>query len=205
SETFCLLKTAGQLYLHGHPVDFQAVNGNGHIVTNLPAYPWDRKRLNWQESRLSHNWRFRVYPNHELLGSRMLEASDLEPGWRNVLESRHVPWLSDHRVSGEVVFPCAGYIAMIHEAMRQLSNNNECTIQNLSMQVPLIVPRVEPIEILTTAKRIRVNDRVESDWFEFAIMSYNGTEWIRHAFGRAKSGVDKVDSEPRVPRDFPRR
>ncbi|EAW17052.1 type I polyketide synthase [Aspergillus fischeri NRRL 181] len=205
SETFCLLKTAGQLYLHGHSVDFQAVNGKGDIVTNLPAYPWDRKSLNWQESRLSRNWRFRAHPNHELLGSRILEASDLEPGWRNVLETRNVPWLLDHRVSGEVVFPCAGYIAMIHEAMRQLSNNNECTIQNLSMQVPLILPRSEPIELLTTARHIRVNDRVESEWHEFAIMSYNGTEWIRHAFGRAKSGVNKVDSELRGPQDFPRR
>jgi acyl transferase domain-containing protein len=205
SETCCLLKTAGQLYLHGHPVNFQALNGKGDVVTNLPAYPWDRKSLNWQESRLSRNWRFRAHPNHELLGSRMLEASDLEPGWRNVLETRNVPWLLDHRVSGEVVFPCAGYIAMIHEAMRQLSNNNECTIQNLSMQVPLILPRSDPIELLTTARHVRVNDRVESEWYEFAIMSYNGTEWIRHAFGRAKSGVNKVDSELRVPQDFPRR
>ncbi|KAF7158736.1 hypothetical protein CNMCM5623_003900 [Aspergillus felis] len=205
SQSRCLLKTVGQLYLHGHPVNFQAVNGKGNIVTNLPAYPWDRKSLNWQESRLSRNWRFRVHPNHELLGSRMLEASDLEPGWRNVLDTRNVPWLLDHRVSGEVVFPCAGYIAMIHEAVRQLSNSNECTIQNLSMQVPLILPRSDPIELLTTARHVRVNDRVESEWYEFAIMSYNGTEWIRHAFGRAKSGVNKVDSELRAPQVFPRR
>ncbi|GFF99742.1 nonribosomal peptide synthetase 14 [Aspergillus udagawae] len=205
SQARCLLKTAGQLYLHGHPVDFQAVNGKGNIVTNLPAYPWDRKSLNWQESRLSRNWRFRAHPNHELLGSRMLEASDLEPGWRNILNTRNVPWLLDHRVSGEVVFPCAGYIAMIHEAMRQLSNNIECTIQNLSMPTPLILPLSDPIELLTTARHVRVNDHVESEWYEFAIMSYDGTEWIRHAFGRAKSGVNKVDSELREPQVFPRR
>ncbi|KAF4208764.1 hypothetical protein CNMCM8927_008713 [Aspergillus lentulus] len=205
SETCCLLKTAGQLYLHGHTVDFQAINGKGDIVTNLPAYPWDRKSLNWQESRLSRNWRFRAFPNHELLGSRMLEASDLEPGWRNVLDTGNVPWLLDHRVSREVLFPCAGYISMIHEAMRQLSNNDDCTIQNLSMQVPLILPRSDTIELVTTARHVRVNDRVESEWYEFSIMSYNGTEWIRHTVGRAKSGVNKVDSELRVPQDFPRR
>ncbi|PKX89491.1 type I polyketide synthase [Aspergillus novofumigatus IBT 16806] len=194
SETCCLLKAAGQLYLHGHSVDFEAINGKRDVVTNLPAYPWDRKSLNWQESRLSRNWRFRAHPNHELLGSRMLEASDLEPGWRNVLDTRNVPWLLDHRVSGKLCFP-----------MRQLSTNNECTIQNLSMQVPLVLPRSDPIELLTTARHVRVNDRVESEWYEFAIMSYNGTDWIRHAFGRAKSGVNKVDSELLVQQDFPRR
>ncbi|KAJ9482561.1 hypothetical protein VN97_g10867 [Penicillium thymicola] len=192
--TQSILTTLGELYCHGHPVDFAAINGTGNVLHDLPVYHWDRQSIDWKESRLSHNWRFRKYPHHELLGSRMLEASDIEPGWRNFLKARAVPWLSDHQVLGDVVFPCAGYIGMINEAIRQLFNTQECTIRNLQIKVPLVVPTTEGhnIEIVTTMRPLRINDRLDSEWFEFTIACYDGNNWTKHSTGQVMAGAENL-------------
>ncbi|KAI2926550.1 hypothetical protein CBS147321_7160 [Aspergillus niger] len=191
----CLLQAAGELFSTGYVVDFEAINGRGQFVSCLSPYPWDRQSLNWKESRLSKTWRFRQHPRHELLGSRMLESSDIEPSWRNLLSLRDVPWLGDHCIMGEIQFPCAGYIGMINEAVRQISSMQECTIRNLCIQAPLLLHQWEKIEILTSAKPIKISDRVVSSSYEFSIMSYNGIEWVKHAVCQAAAGMAPLSRE----------
>ncbi|KAJ5415221.1 hypothetical protein N7465_003916 [Penicillium sp. CMV-2018d] len=205
-QTQSLLTTLGELYCHGHPVDFAAINGTGNVLHDLPVYHWDRQSIDWKESRLSHNWRFRKYPHHELLGSRMLEASDIEPAWRNLLKARAVPWLSDHQVLGDVVFPCAGYIVMINEAIRQLFNIQECTIRNLQIKLPLVVPTTEGhnVEILTTMRPLRINDRLDSNWFEFTIACYDGDKWTKHTTGQVVAGAENLKTDVPVTQRFQR-
>ncbi len=45
--------------------------------------------------------------------------------WRNVLHLDGAGWLRDHRVIDDVVFPFAGYAAMVGEAVRQISGIQE--------------------------------------------------------------------------------
>lgn len=189
----CLLQVAGELFSTGFVIDLEAINGKGHFVSCLSPYPWDRQSLNWKESRLSRNWRFRQHPRHELLGSRTLESSDIEPSWRNLLSLVDVPWLGDHCVMGETQFPCAGYIGMINEAVRQISGMQECTIRNLCIQAPLLLHQWEKMEIVTSAKPVKISDRVASASYEFSIMSYNGIEWVKHAVCQAAAGTAQLD------------
>jgi acyl transferase domain-containing protein len=201
-----LLKAVGEIYCQGSPVDFSKIYGNGKVVTDLPVYPWDRQSIDWKESRLSYNWRFRKHPSHELLGSRMLEASDLEPAWRNLLSLRSVPWLIDHKVLGETVFPCAGFIAVVNEAIRQLFNTQECTIRNLHIKVPLVLPTYEgtTVELVTTMRPVRINDRLDSKWYDFSISSYDGSEWTKHAVGKAVGGAEDLTTPTSTPQQFER-
>ncbi|XRM46123.1 hypothetical protein ABZX51_009176 [Aspergillus tubingensis] len=189
----CLLQVAGELFSTGFVIDLEAINGKGHFVSCLSPYPWDRQSLNWKESRLSRNWRFRQHPRHELLGSRTLESSDIEPSWRNLLSLVNVPWLGDHCVMGETQFPCAGYIGMINEAVRQISGMQDCTIRNLCIQAPLLLHQWEKMEIVTSAKPVKISDRVASASYEFSIMSYNGIEWVKHAVCQAAAGTAQLD------------
>ncbi|KAJ5604827.1 hypothetical protein N7510_009981 [Penicillium lagena] len=204
NQTHCLLKAVGEIYSHGYPVAFASIYRLGKVLADLPAYPWERQSIDWQESRLSRNWRFRKHPHHELLGSRMLEASDIEPAWRILLSPRNVSWLNDHQVLGEIVFPCAGYIAMVNEAMRQLFNTQECTIRNLHMKVPLVLPTSErdTVEIVTTLRPTRISDRLDSKWYEFTISSYDGNEWTKHTVGKAVAGVEELTWPATVPQQF---
>ncbi|GAB1210492.1 hypothetical protein APSETT445_009286 [Aspergillus pseudonomiae] len=199
----CLLKTAGLMYLFNHCPDFQSINGPGEVVVDIPPYPWHRTSINWKESRVSREWRFRKYPQHELLGCRMLECSDLEPSWRNILNIRNIAWLYDHRVFGEVFFPCAGYIAIVNEAMRQISGSVECTLRNVCIQTPLVLQMSTGVEIMTSFKPVRLTTTVESMWYEFTIASYDGKSWTKHCVGKARPGTDEPE-ESKIIKPLPR-
>lgn len=101
---FCL---AGALFLRNYPIDLPQVNRidapedskSERVVIGLPPYQWNYTEKYWTESRLSKEVRFREYPRHELLGSRVAGCDRHRPVWRNVLRITDLPWLSDHRVN----------------------------------------------------------------------------------------------------------
>ncbi|KAF2229541.1 polyketide synthase [Viridothelium virens] len=116
---------AGLLVSKGYPVNTSYVNApNGQkgsrVVAGLPSYPWDHTQRFWWESRISNQHRFREHTQHDLLGVRIPGTSDQSPIWRQVIRTSDLPWVRDHVVQGNIVYPGAGYIAMAIEAMRQL-------------------------------------------------------------------------------------
>ncbi|XHG07542.1 hypothetical protein AWENTII_010681 [Aspergillus wentii] len=119
-----VINFAGSLFIRGVPIQFNAVNHPGdrqstQVLTSLPPYQWNHDTLHWQESRRSAGYRFRQFPRHELLGTPVLDNIDAEPTWRNYLRLSELPWLNGHCISGQIVFPAAGHITMVIEALRQ--------------------------------------------------------------------------------------
>ncbi|PYH82415.1 hypothetical protein BO82DRAFT_401410 [Aspergillus uvarum CBS 121591] len=112
--------TAGHLHIRGVPINLTEVIPRATVLTDLPPYHWTHDERLWSETRMAHDWRLRETRHHELLGSRCLESTDLEPAWRNLLQLDNILWLLDHRITGEVVFPCAAYAAMAGESVRQV-------------------------------------------------------------------------------------
>lgn len=194
NQTHSILSTAGQLFQNGIHIDFAAINGTGKVLTDLPAYPWQRDTSYWKESRVTRNWRLRKFPHHELLGSRILESSDLEPSWRNVLHLDSVPWLRDHKIVEDIVFPAAGYIGAVGEAVRQLTGSKDYSIKRLVVKSAFVLQEGQAPEIITNLKKVRLTESLESEWFEFSMESWDGTKWTRHCTGQVKDGShDQVD------------
>ncbi|GKZ24039.1 type I Iterative Polyketide synthase (PKS) [Aspergillus brasiliensis] len=188
-----LLTTAGSLHANGVSVNLEAINGQGVTLGNLPPYPWQHTTRYLHESRLTRKWRFREYPHHELLGDRVVESSDLEPSWRNILRLADVPWIGDHVLQGNILLPATGYIAMIGAAIGQLHPSQEdYSIRNLVLKTPLLLKESDELETLTTLKRERISDIADSEWYTFSIMSYDEREdrWIKHCSGAARAGVE---------------
>lgn len=184
-----MLMTAGRLYSSGYHVELSAVNGKiGKVLTDLLSYPWVHEEEFWTETRLSQQWRGPQHPCHELLGSRCLESSEIEPSWRRILQLDHVPWLLDHALGQDVIFPCAGYIAMAGEAIRQLTGSEGYTIRKLFMQTPLVLKALDAVEVLTNLCPVRLTDTVDSAWFEISIMAYQNGSWKRHCVGQVRAG-----------------
>jgi acyl transferase domain-containing protein len=114
---------AYELLSQGYPVDLKSVNfptGDTHhtFLANLPSYPWNHSTRFWVEPRIAKEQRFKKFPPHELLGTRLNGSNALTPTWRNFLRLSGTEWLNDHQIDGTVVFPGAGYIAMAIEAIR---------------------------------------------------------------------------------------
>ncbi|KAH7400779.1 hypothetical protein DE146DRAFT_653958 [Phaeosphaeria sp. MPI-PUGE-AT-0046c] len=200
NQTHSILSTAGQLFQHGIHLDFATINGPGKVLTDLPAYPWQRDTSYWKESRVTRNWRLREFPHHELLGSRILESSDLEPSWRNVLHLDSVPWLRDHKIVDDIVFPAAGYIGAVGEAVRQLIGSADYSIKRLVVKSAFVLQEGQAPELVTNLKRLKLTESLESDWLEFSMESYDGSKWTRHCTGQVKGGgsTDLLDPSKTV-------
>ncbi|KAL2159579.1 hypothetical protein VTH06DRAFT_2148 [Thermothelomyces fergusii] len=91
------------------------------IVKDLPTYPWDNKRVFWNESRRSRALRLRTEPGHPLLGILSPDSNDTDLSWHAVLRLSNLPWIGGHQLQGQTVFPAAGYVALAAEAAKQLA------------------------------------------------------------------------------------
>ena len=182
-----LLSSIGKLYQNRVSLDFRVLFPTGRAIPGLPTYPWDHSAAYWHESRISKAWRARPYPNHCLLGTRILEAAGTEPQWRNILCLDDEPWLADHKIQKDVVFPFAAYVSLAGEAVRQVTNSPRGSgyrLRHVVAHTALLLADSTNVELVTTLRPHKLNDTENSDWYDFAIISYTGNTWVRHCDGR---------------------
>lgn len=200
-----LLSAVGKLYTFQVPIDLKAVIPTGSCLSDLPPYPWDHEESYWYETRLSKEYRLRKYPHHDLLGARIVESTDFEPSWRNLFHLNIAPWVCDHKVEDDIIFPFAGYIAMAGEAVRQVTGINETfRLRHVIVSTALVVPEGKPTEMITTLRPHRLTDTLDSKWWEFTIASHNGHKWTKHCTGEAMAQSESLGSSPR-PEVHPRK
>ncbi|KAI1297499.1 hypothetical protein F5Y03DRAFT_398536 [Xylaria venustula] len=191
NDSIALLNTAGQLFCRGFQLRFDCVNPSGRVLPNLPSYPWNHDTRYWYESRISRDYRGRRFPHHPLVGSRVVETSQLEPIWRNILRLDRVPWCRDHKIDNDVVFPATGYLAMAAEGIRQLSGAQDVTLRRITIASALIFGQ-ESTEIILSMRPHKLTNSLDSPWYEFSISSYEQTSdsWAKHCFGLVRAGGD---------------
>ncbi|KAH7121302.1 hypothetical protein B0J11DRAFT_590366 [Dendryphion nanum] len=197
--TFSTLVT--KLYEHGSTINVGKLNQQlrgeniaGIPVTSLPPYPWDHSTKYWHESRLSKEYRFRRYPYHDLLGIRIPGDDHPRPTWRHIISLTRLPWLREHVVGGEMLFPAAGYICMVLEASHQLVADrgaedkvDQYLLSDVNFVAPLII-----LESGTVELRLKMMPLNGSEWDEFRIASVgaNGL-WTEHCHGMAMTAVNR--------------
>ncbi|KAE9363949.1 hypothetical protein N431DRAFT_474945 [Stipitochalara longipes BDJ] len=194
-----LLEAIGKLYTLHVEVDFKSLMPEGSVVTDLPRYPWDHSRRLLFESRVAKEWRGREHPEHTLLGSKLPETSDLEPVWRQFLHLDTTPWLVDHKLGESIVFPFAGYVAMAGEAARQVTGIEDAvSFRDVAVNTALVLDEETATEVITTMRRYRLTDSLNSEWWEFSISSFNGHVWTKHCSGQVRG---ESAPETAVPED----
>lgn len=57
-------------------------------------------------------------PWHVLLGHKITSSVGKSLEFHNLFSLNDIPWLRDHQIDGNVVFPMAGYLSVAIEAMR---------------------------------------------------------------------------------------
>ncbi|KAH9209066.1 hypothetical protein DL95DRAFT_467116 [Leptodontidium sp. 2 PMI_412] len=196
-----VLHLVGTLFISGYPVDIGQLNAKesigekdgkaisvvrseGNLIIDLPTYQWAYDDIQWQESRLSTDLRFRKYPRHDLLGSKILGASDGSPSWRNIIELKDVPWLQDHKVGHDVVFPAAGYLVMAVEAARQtvavpFDTRANYHLQGVSISAAMVLREESGTEISFDLQKSAGSEL----FFHFSVSSVSSGKWTKHASG----------------------
>ena len=189
--THSFLDCLGSLYTKGITPDFAALYHGRKVLTDLPTYPWNYSATSkfWTEPRLSKEWRLQKHARHELLGARVTATSDLEPSWRNLLSTDNVPWIRDHVVQGNVVFPFVGFVSTAAAAAQQVNEaKGPICLRRVIVRQALVMYEGKDVELSTTLRRLRLTDTLDSCWWEFSISSYSqdsGT-WIPHCTGEVR-------------------
>ena len=197
-----MLHLASNLFLQGQNIDIQAVNSFDYLpkrttLNDLPPYPWERK-FYWHESRLSRNYRLRRFPRNDLIGSLVIDYSELEPRWRNILRVKDLPWLLHHKVQGTTVYPLAGYISMALEALKQWKLMTLADLDSTSLSYelrevlssrPLLIPNASDVEISVTLRSLADGTRSStSAWAEFDVSSWTQDQgWTEHCKGHIRT------------------
>jgi acyl transferase domain-containing protein/SAM-dependent methyltransferase len=187
------LTAVGKLYTQNVVVDLSAIMPTGICLPSLPSMPWHHPRRYWYETRVSKEWRLRAHPYHDLLGIQVLESTALNPVWRNLFHLDNAPWVRDHKIDNEVVFPFAGYIAMAAEAILQVTGIRDgVSLQHVAVSTALVMSEEKPTELITTLHRRRLTDKQDSSWWEFTITSHNGHSWTKHCVGEVRAEESSV-------------
>jgi acyl transferase domain-containing protein/acyl-CoA synthetase (AMP-forming)/AMP-acid ligase II/acyl carrier protein len=186
-----LLESLGDLYLKGCEVDWRSVEGEGiRRGVPVPTYPFEAeaKRYWFQPSKEDHFARRggRDSSFHPLLGIPV--PSPLRSrSFETVLDLESFPFLKDHRVSGECIFPAAAYVEMALACVREglEKNGSSWDVQDLTLSKALFL-KEEPSSS-RTVQWVLSPESVGGPSFEmFSLENGNGAgpSWTLHAKGR---------------------
>jgi acyl transferase domain-containing protein len=194
-----LLTACGLLYQQGIDLNFKAFTSRRAVARDLPAYPWDHSQSFWYESRISRDWRFRPFGHHALLGQRVTESTSFDPSWRVLLDLEDEPWLIDHKVGEDIVFPIAEYISMAGEAIRQISGVEiGYSVRHVVAHTALVLTQTKSVEVATTLSRYKLTDSTDSESYTFTISSYSGTAWIKDCDGQVMPKEKDIPSSKNI-------
>ncbi|KAJ5770651.1 uncharacterized protein N7511_002702 [Penicillium nucicola] len=209
-----ILTTVGCLSANGYELDFHAVNKasqsptrESRLLVELPPYSFKHTEKILYESRLSRNLRTRKFPRHDLFGAPSTDWNPIAPRWRHFIRIDENPWLRDHVVTGNHVYPGVGYLIMAIEASRQLAGDEKTQakitgfhLRRVSMKRALIVPDTkEGIEVSLSMATVDDFPSTSKVWRHFHITSYNTSsdEWTEHCTGQImvehESAPDSID------------
>ncbi|KAL4738027.1 hypothetical protein BDV11DRAFT_216252 [Aspergillus similis] len=202
----CMLTAALSLLSKGHSVDllrlgFPSGIPEVQVLTNLPSYPWNHSIRHWSESRRNAAYRKRSQEPHELLGV-------LEPGtnpdaasWRHIIKLSEAPWLRDHVVQGNILYPGAGFVCLAIEAIKMQSamsgtgNMTGFRLRDVEIHQALVIAdSADGVEVQTTLRSVGGKVIGARGWKQFEIWSVSAdSEWTEHA-----RGLITVDTETKA-------
>lgn len=192
------LSTVGGLAAAGFPIDLLKVNNlhgaSPRLLVDLPPYPFHHAKETelWVEARRCRAWRFRKHARHDLLGAAVRDWDPEAPRWRNHLRISELPWLKDHKVTGNIVVAGVTYLAMAIEAIRQLSVDKGdlplgFNLRDVSISRALQVSEDEDTETMFSMKRLAETRQSDSSiWWEWKVTSFSPHDetWLEHARGQ---------------------
>ncbi|KAI0912850.1 hypothetical protein F4823DRAFT_632847 [Ustulina deusta] len=169
---------------NGYPVDLGAVNfpigrQGAKVIHNLPHYPWNHRTRYWAEPRENRAYRQRSYGYHDLLGYVIPGMNPKCPAWKNVIKETDLPWIRDHVVQSNMVYPAAGLITMAIEAAQRSCNPMNYEISSYSLKdVDILQALVIPggpagIEVQLELRHRTDGTNYDSGWKNFTIYSVN--------------------------------
>ncbi|KAF9760641.1 hypothetical protein IL306_004227 [Fusarium sp. DS 682] len=172
------------------------------VLTDLPSYPWNHQKRHWVEPRFNRALRERDQEPHNLIGSLVLGTERDCPSWRHILRISESPWLRDHVVQSNVLYPGAGFVCLaiaaaaqmvsmqVIQSMDRTGNDQQPSgyrLRQVEILRALLVPDNEAIEVQTKLRPADDREIGLRGWYHFQVLSVTGeSRWTLHATGSIK-------------------
>ncbi len=177
-------------FIAGASVDTNKLFGkNPEEPVILPPLPWQNKSFRFENSSEANMGIFRG-GNHPLLGWRPNENYNL---WTTHLDRSTVPFLEDHVINGQMIFPGTGYVEMALAAGSALYGSNAVELRSMDILQALVLSDEYLAEVKTEISEETGTVKISSR------MRLSGDDWTLHAVGR----VAKLETKaPNIQLDF---
>jgi acyl transferase domain-containing protein/NADPH:quinone reductase-like Zn-dependent oxidoreductase/ubiquinone/menaquinone biosynthesis C-methylase UbiE len=198
---------ASELMRMGYPINLNTVNfpfgrHEVDVLHDLPSYPWNHQMRHWSEPRFNKDHRHRVEADHDLLGSLVLGTNMITPSWRHVVRLSDLPWLRDHKVQTDIVYPGAGYICMAIEGSRQVAQTDSQKVlgyqlRDIEVLLALQIPdTADGVEVQLTLVPCSDKAIYAAGWKEFHVYSVStDSRWTEHCRGLIQVDVAAANDE----------
>ncbi|MEV7046561.1 type I polyketide synthase, partial [Amycolatopsis sp. NPDC051061] len=183
-EVRTLFSALAALQVDGAGVEWARVLREGSRV-ELPTYAFQRERywlavpdVDGDPASLGQ-----AGAEHGLLGAAVELAGADGVVLTGLLSADASPWLAEHRVDGEILFPGAGFVEL---ALRAADEAGCDQVEELILEAPLVLPERGGVPV-----QVRV-DAPEAARRAFGIYT-RGDGWVRHASGFLATGLSTSD------------
>ncbi|TDV34219.1 phosphopantetheine binding protein [Actinophytocola oryzae] len=185
-----------RLHVSGAAVDWSSLfTGRGAHLVDLPTYAFQHQHFwmttppGWIGDLASAGMRA---TGHPLLGAAVELPEECLFTSRLSVDTH--PWLADHAVFGSVLVPGT---ALLELAWRAGAEVGTPTVDELSIETPLVLPRDEGVQLRVVVsatdesgtRTLSVHSRLIRSSFE--------QPWLRHATGRLSAAVDAPPADDR--------
>jgi acyl transferase domain-containing protein/NADP-dependent 3-hydroxy acid dehydrogenase YdfG/acyl carrier protein len=198
-----LLSSLATLYRTGANVDwvgFDQSQARQRQALMLPTYPFQRERYWASNLKPAQRSSAALWQpddrTHPLLGQRLPLADSPSIYFQSPLSQSWPQFLQDHQICGAVILPATAYMEMALAAAKNVFQDEQVELQQVSIQQALILGETDS-KVLQTVLKPSGDDTS----YSFQILSANASEtaaanWTVHATGQVSRSVAGVTPEP---------
>ncbi|HRI67600.1 MAG TPA: beta-ketoacyl synthase N-terminal-like domain-containing protein, partial [Polyangium sp.] len=193
-----IIEAIGALHTEGVVVDWKKTLPEESRLISLPNYPWQRDR-HWIEPPKNNRKNSAESLGHPLLGIGFAPAS--QPRfhvWERHLSLDALPYLDDHRIGDQIVFPGSGYVEMALAAAAFVHGEGATFIEEINFESMLLLTRDEVrivqlslVEEVGGCASITISSKLDG-----------AKDWTLHASGTLRvMGTSTQQTEALTPMD----
>ncbi len=189
-ERVIFLQSLARLAARGAEVDTAVLFGADRHYVRLPQHPWNHVR-HWFEAPALGELRQGRFDHPFLKRQTQMVAEDRQAIWEAALSVQKFPYLRDHQVDGEIVFPATGHLELAWAVAGEQFRHEPFFLENLHFDLPLILPDNSRhpldarLEIVSGEGDYRICSR--------PVDAADETPWTKHSSGRINTTHDRFD------------
>lgn len=182
-------RTAADLFIAGYALDWETLTGGTQAGVTLPR-ALRRGHEYWSDNEESRAY-LKSDRGHPFLGKRMQGAAH---SYIAELNTKAYPWIKDHRLQSDTIFPGAGYIDINYALARQTFGDKPVESEKTAIHDALFLPDDQDVLLCSTFDEERGRALI------FSRLRDGGEDWTPRAEGTLR--VTDVPP-PKAPRFDP--